>query len=208
MLRTCLWRDAHDSWHGESERVCSWRAQGHCGEWSQQMCRPQRALTVPTHSRWVWSHTDATVPTALQLQSPLFQGGRICGCRPDTIWASAPARVGWLLWGTGVTVLPASHLQGNPPASRGTRPAELETESRPRNWERKLAVTSQSEGSAHSTSPASAPCISKKHIVFITPFSLECRSFPRSAIFFFLTSGIIVIFNLGYSCFNNAVIFF
>ena len=38
------------------------------------MCGPQRALTVPTHSGRVCSHTDAAVPTGLQLQAPLFPG--------------------------------------------------------------------------------------------------------------------------------------
>ena len=145
------------------------------------MCGPQRALTVPTHSGRVCSYTDATVPTGLQLQAPLFRGGRICGCRPDTIWASAPARVGWLLRGTGGTVLPASHLQGSPPASHGTQPAELETESRPRSGERKLAMTSQSEGSIIQHHQPLFPVFQR---TFITLFSPECRSSPRSTIFF------------------------
>ena len=129
-------------------------------------CPHSQCASLQPHRRYC--------PTALRgggggspTAAPLFRG-----CRPDTTCASAPARVGRLLQGTDVTVLPASHLQGDPTAFHRTGPAELETDSRHRNRDRKPAMTSQSEGTLIQPHQPLLPVFQRK--AFITPSSLEC----------------------------------
>lgn len=96
---------------------------------------PQRAVTVATHRGRVCSHTAATVHTALGpggraclLQAPCSWGTHICaGVLPPSV--PLPRHVSVASRGTGVTVLPASHLQGNLIASHRTGPAEREADS-------------------------------------------------------------------------------
>lgn len=96
---------------------------------------PQRAVTVATHSGRVCSHTAATVHTApgpggrgCLLQAPCSWGTHICaGILPPSV--PLPRHVLGASRGTGVTVLPVSHLQGNLIASHRTGPAEREADS-------------------------------------------------------------------------------
>lgn len=68
----------------------------------------------------------------------------------------------WLREGTGVTVLPASHLPGDPTASERSGPAELTADSGRGRGEGKPAIPARVKEASASRGPAH--CRSKKHI--------------------------------------------
>ena len=124
-----------------------------------------------------WRRCPHRPPTA----GPTVPRGRICGCRPDTIWASAPARVGWLLRGTGGTVLPASHLQAAHPPLTEHSQLNLKQSQGPEmgkeNWPWRVSL----KGASFNLTSLCSPC-SKEHS---SHFFLQSVGLPQGQQFFF-----------------------